>query len=265
MGVRPERSATTVLLVFVKICGITNEDDALMGAAMGADAIGLIFAPSTRQITKTLARDIVRRLPPEILTIGVFRNEAPARVVELANRIGLRAVQLHGRETAKDTVWIAERVPAVIRAFAAEDPALDHLDDFGPVQLLIDSAVPGSGKTFDWSLLAERRWDRPFILAGGLHPDNVADAIATVRPWGVDVASGVEAGPGRKDPVKLHRFVSNAVAAFEALPDPPDDLDALAADWMTSDAPPAATLDHDQPDTVAAGEPFDWKEDQTWH
>ncbi len=274
--------------MFVKICGIANETDALLAAGLGADAVGLIFAPSTRQITKDVARDIVRRLPPEILSVGVFRNEHRSRVVQIANTVGLRAVQLHGHETAEDTRWIAERVPAVIRAFAVSDPALDHLDDFGKIDVLIDSATPGGGEVFDWTLLSQRRFARPFILAGGLGPDNVADAIATVRPWGVDVASGVEASPGRKDPVKLGRFITNARTAFEALPDrdvsgddtqasqtsanqtsasqtrasqtratnatADDELDTFANDWITADPAEAGA-----PNAL-----FDWKEDPRW-
>lgn len=252
--------------MFVKVCGIANESDALLAAGLGADAIGLIFAPSSRQVTKRVANDIVRRLPPEILSVGVFRNEARARVVELANTIGLRAVQLHGHESAEDTRWIAARVPNVIRAFAADDPALHRLEEYGPVQVLIDSATPGSGQTFDWTRLDAERIGRPFVLAGGLDPDNVAEAIHTVRPWGVDVASGVEAEPGRKDPVKVRRFIANAQAAFAELDTgarrpirdetdgADDDLEEYADDWMTDEPSRSDTLPV-----------FDWKDDPLWN
>lgn len=196
--------------MFVKICGITTEEDALLAAALGADAVGLVFAASSRRITAGRARDVVRRLPPEVLTVGVFRNERKERVVQIANEIGLRAVQLHGHETAEETRWVAERVPAVIRAFAAADPAMGRLEELGDVQLLVDSPEPGSGKTFDWDALAQSKIERPFMLAGGLNADNVASAIATVSPWGVDVSSGVEAKPGTKDPVKVQRFIAAA-------------------------------------------------------
>ncbi len=199
--------------MFVKICGVTTEDDALLAAGLGADAIGMIFATSSRRISSGTARDIVRRLPPEVLTVGVFRNESKERVVEIANKVGLRAVQLHGHESAEDTRWVAERVPTVFRAFSAADPALDRLSAFGDVRLLIDSPEPGSGEAFDWRTLEDRDIDRPFLLAGGLHPDNVAEAIALVRPWGVDVATGVEARPGIKDPSKVQRFIAAARAA----------------------------------------------------
>lgn len=202
--------------VFVKICGITTPDDALLAAGLGADAVGMIFAASSRRITSGRARDIVRRLPPDIVTVGVFRNERRERVVEIANTIGLRAVQLHGHESPEDTKWVAERVPAVIRAFSAHDPALERLADYGAVRPLVDSPQPGSGETFDWSRMQELTLDRPIILAGGLDPTNVIEAIETVRPWGVDVASGVEDRPGHKDPVKVRRFIANArKAAWE--------------------------------------------------
>lgn len=196
--------------MWVKICGITNEEDALLAAALGADAVGFVFAPSSRQIAPVLAYDIVRRLPPEILSIGVFRNESVKRVVEICHRLGLRGAQLHGHETAEDTRWVSARVPVVIKAFAAGDPALDNVDDYGADAVLIDSPMPGSGQVFDWSLAEGAPTNRRVILAGGLNAQNVGDAIARVQPWGVDVASGVEDAPGRKDPVRLRAFIAAA-------------------------------------------------------
>jgi phosphoribosylanthranilate isomerase len=202
--------------VFVKICGITNEEDALLAVAMGADAVGFIFAPSKRQISPLVARDIARRLPPEILTVGVFRDDLAERVVELTQSAGLRAAQLHGREQPETTRWIRARVPLVIQGFVAGDPSLDHADDYGADMILIDSPRPGSGELFDWSLAEGAPAGRRVVMAGGLTPDNVADAIEAVRPWGVDVATGVEADhgeAGRKDATKVRRFIANARAA----------------------------------------------------
>lgn len=211
--------------MFVKVCGITTEEDALLAAALGADAVGLVFAASARRVSVGQAREIARRLPPEILTVGVFRDERKERVVEAANRAGLRAVQLHGRETPEDCQWIRERVPLTIRAFAAGDPGLERLDTYGADLTLIDSATPGSGQVFDWQVLDGAPVGRSFILAGGLTPQNVADAVAAVRPWGVDVSSGVEASPGRKDPVKLREFIRAARSR------PPADAGADDGDW----------------------------------
>ena len=214
--------------MFVKICGITNEDDALFAVAMGADAVGFVFAPSPRQIAAQHAYDITRRLPPEILTVAVFRDELPGRVVEIAHRAGVKAVQLHGRETPEQTAEVASHFRWVIKAFSATSPALSKADRYGTDLVLVDAPTPGSGKVFDWGLAAEVPDGLRLILAGGLDPDNVADAIEAVEPWGVDVSSGVEASPGRKDPTKVRRFIANARAAA---PTPYLGPDEIPYDW----------------------------------
>ncbi len=202
--------------MFVKVCGITSEEDALLAVAMGADAVGFIFAPSTRQIALSRARDIANRLPREVLTVGVFRDEAPERVVEMVNSAGLRAAQLHGHESPEQTRWVRERLRMVIKAFPGGSPLMERWDDYGADVLMIDSPRPGSGEIFDWSLAEDAPRGARILLAGGLTPDNVAAAIDKVQPWGVDAATGLEreAGPpGAKDPVKVRRFVAAAHAA----------------------------------------------------
>ena len=199
--------------MFVKICGMTTEDDALLAVAMGADAVGFVFAPSVRQIAPTRAADIAKRLPPDILTVGVFRDEAPDRVIETIARTGLRAAQLHGRETPDVTAEVKASVPFVIKGFVAGSAALDSARDHDADLFLIDAATPGSGQVFDWSLAENAPRSKPLIMAGGLTPANVAEAIAKVQPWGVDVASGVEKEPGLKDPRKVRAFVAIAKAA----------------------------------------------------
>lgn len=219
--------------MFVKICGITSEEDALLAVAMGADAVGFVFAPSRRQLAATQVRDIVRRLPPDVLTVGVFRDESPERVVELVNISGVRAAQLHGHENAEHTQWVRHRVPVVFKAFPAGDPQLDHFDDYGADAALIDSPVPGSGQIFDWSLAEGAPAGRRVIIAGGLTPDNVAAAVTRIQPWGVDVASGVEIEgnrTGRKDARKIRKFVQAARAAQDPGHQGADDL---PYDWMT--------------------------------
>jgi phosphoribosylanthranilate isomerase len=222
--------------VFVKICGITREDDALLAVAMGADAVGFVFAPSRRQVAPGVARDIARRLPPEILTVGVFRDEAPSRVVDIVNTAGLKAAQLHGHETVDDTTWVAQRVPYVIKAFGANDPARNRSGEFPVTAVLLDAVEPGSGQTFDWTVAARHPRDRRLLLAGGLTPENVAAAIAAVRPWGVDVSTGVETDrgePGQKDARKVMAFVEQAKEAGALLPDDGDAIVAAAPyDWM---------------------------------
>lgn len=202
--------------MFVKICGVTSEEDALLAVAMGADAIGFNFVPSSpRFLAVGRAADIAKRLPPEILTVGIFRNEAPARVVDLTHQAGLRAAQLHGHESADDTRWVRERVPFVIKVFPGGDPELARAAAYNADVVMLDSASPGSGRVFDWSLAEGAPSGLRILLAGGLTPDNVAEAIERVRPWGVDVASGTESAPGVKDPSLVRRFIS---AAKEAEP-----------------------------------------------
>ncbi len=189
--------------LFVKICGVTSEADALLCVSLGADAVGFIFAPSSRQISAQLAGDIAKRLPPEILTVGVFRDEAPQRVVEKVQRAGLGAAQLHGHESSQDTAWVRARLPLVIKAFPAGDRTISRFAEFGADYLLIDGANPGSGEVFDWRLAEGVADPTRLIVSGGLRPENVAQAVAHLRPFGVDVSTGVEASPGRKDPLKL--------------------------------------------------------------
>lgn len=222
--------------MFVKICGITSEEDALLATALGADAVGFVFAPSTRQIQPVQAYDIVRRLPPDVLTVGVFRDHAPQRVVDICNQVGLRAAQLHGHEPIEDVRYVRERVALVIKAFPAGSPALADVGRYTVDAVLVDGATPGSGQVFDWKLAEGAPLGRRVILAGGLNADNVGAAIARVRPWGVDVSSGVEASPGRKDARKVRAFIEAARAA----------------------APP---LDDDADIAGRALTPYDWQED----
>ena len=200
-------------MTWVKICGTTNVDDALLSVALGADALGFVFAPSKRQIAPARARDIAARVPAEVLTIGVFRNEAKERVVDVVHSAGLRGAQLHGNERPADVEWIAARVPTVIKAVPAGSDQAERAGEFAVPVILIDASQPGSGEVFDWSLADALPSDKRILLAGGLTPENVASAIETVAPWGVDVATGVESEPGRKDPSALRRFIQNAKAA----------------------------------------------------
>lgn len=210
--------------MFVKICGITNEDDALLAVAMGADAVGFIFAPSPRQVAPQLVYDITRRLPPEILTVGVFRDEHPARVVEIVRRSGVKAAQLHGHETPAQVAEVGAQIRWVIKGFSAASDELRKARDYATDMVLIDGATPGSGVVFDWSIVDDAPEGLRIILAGGLSPDNIATAVSRVRPWGVDVATGVEREPGKKDALLVKAFIERARAAAPAGYLGPDEL-----------------------------------------
>jgi phosphoribosylanthranilate isomerase len=218
--------------MFVKICGITNEDDALLAVAMGADAVGFVFAPSTRQISPLQVYDITRRLPPHVLTVGVFRDELPERVLEIVSKANLKAAQLHGRETPEMVRQVQRGTQLVIKAFNVTASGLGKIADYGVDLVLVDAASPGSGEVFDWTMIDDVPEGIRVILAGGLTPDNVAAAIKTVHPWGVDVSSGVERSPGRKDPIKLKQFIANARAAA---PKPYLGPDELPYNWADDD------------------------------
>ena len=212
--------------LFVKICGITSEADALLAVSLGASALGFMFAPSPRQVSVHLAGDIAKRLPEHVLTVGVFRDEAPQRVVEAVRIAGLGAAQLHGHETAEETQWVRARVPTVIKAFRAGERAIARFEEFGADLLLVDGDNPGSGQVFDWRLAEGVADHDRLIVSGGLRPGNVADAVTHLRPAGVDVSTGVESAPGRKDPLLVRDFIVNArranvqAASRDALEDP---------------------------------------------
>jgi phosphoribosylanthranilate isomerase len=198
-------------MVRIKICGITNLDDALLAAELGADALGFIFYPkSPRYVAPEAARAIVAQLPPLVTSVGVFVDEAAAVVQELAARVGLDWLQVHGQESPEYCRSLGRRV---IKGFRIQDAgSLSELKPFqGAVQaLLLDTykkgQVGGTGEVFDWRLAREARKYGPTILAGGLTPENVAQAIRLAQPQAVDSASGTEAAPGKKAPAKLKAF-----------------------------------------------------------
>ena len=211
--------------MFVKVCGVTTEEDALLAIAMGADAIGFIFAPSPRQVIAANVAKITSRLPPEIMTVGVFRDEHPERVVEVVFDAGLRAAQLHGHENAEAVGFVASHIRYVIKAYAATSPELSGAGSLPVEAILVDGPSPGSGRVFDWRLAEGLPRTRKIILAGGLSAENVAEAIRRVRPWGVDASTSLESSPGHKDPTKVRAFIK---AARAAAPDDGRDDDSAA-------------------------------------
>ncbi len=201
--------------MFVKICGITNEEDALLSVAMGATALGFVFAPSKRQVSPGKVADIVKRLPPGVMTIGVFRDSDPKSVLRVVREAGLRGAQLHGRESVAQVDEVVAELGWVMKAVVAGSPDAERCDRYRTDLVLFDSPEPGSGMAYDWGLLANVPKGVRCVVSGGLTPDNVALAIATVAPYGVDVSSGVEREPGKKDATKVRRFVQAALAAFD--------------------------------------------------
>ncbi len=195
---------------YVKICGLTNKGDALHAADCGADAIGLVFyAKSPRSVSLGIARDICAALPPFITRVGLFVNASPEFIRETVSSCGLDVVQLHGDETPAQADYSPLRT---IKALRVRNLAsLDGHEKYQLSTLLLDAWVPGeyggTGESFNWNIAAAVAATRPVILAGGLTPENVAAAVVQVKPYAVDVSSGVEKAPGEKDPAKVAAFI----------------------------------------------------------
>lgn len=202
----------------VKICGLTREQDVDDAVAAGADAIGLVFAPgSPRRLGAGRAAELRRRVPPFVTVVGLFVNESLESMNACIDAVRLDAVQLHGDEDVEVAAALASRT-RVIKAFRMSGPeVIARMPPFAPVTgaWLLDAWVPGvaggTGARFDWELaLRAQALGHPVILAGGLKPENAAEAVARVAPYALDVSSGVESSPGIKDPLKVLRFVAAA-------------------------------------------------------
>lgn len=243
--------------MIVKICGITSEADALLAVGMGADALGFVMAPSPRQVSTSTVSDIVKRLPHGITTVGVFRDESPQRVVDLSNHIGFTAVQLHGHETVEECKWIRARLACTIRAFAAGRKEIEHFDEFEADYLLVDGASPGSGEVFDWRLAEGVVDPSRLIVSGGLNALNVGQAIRHLRPAGVDVCSGVEQYPGKKDPQKLHDFVSASRQEEKHMASSRSD-DVGSKEYLKDNSSRRGISSSTPTDSVGKHEPYDW-------
>lgn len=203
-------------MVKVKICGITNEDDAKAAVDAGADALGFVFyLESPRYILPHTAGRIARSLPPFVTTVGLFVNEAPERVNRCMEEMGLSVAQLHGDEPAAICRRIRWPVVKAVRVECEED--LREMAAYRVTAFLLDARVQGlyggTGKPLPWDVAIKAKRYGRIMLAGGLTPENVAEAVRKVRPYGVDVSSGVEASPGRKDHRKLERFIREAKSA----------------------------------------------------
>lgn len=201
----------------VKICGITNVEDAEVAVRAGADALGFVmYRKSPRFVEPAVARTIVAGLPPFVLPVGVFVNEEAERVRGLIDECGFALAQLHGDESALYCQNLGRPSLKAVRlkdrgAFLALAEFHGRANVRGVlIDAFSDQAYGGTGKTIDWALAQEAARSMPIILAGGLTPANVAEAISQVRPYGVDVSSGVEQNPGKKDPDKVKAFIQAA-------------------------------------------------------
>ncbi len=197
----------------VKICGITSLDDALVAVDAGADALGFVFfEKSPRHLDPEKAAGIIAGLPPFVQVVGLFVNAELDFVNLTADRCRLDLVQLHGDESPAYCQSVRRRVLKALRVRDGE--SLQAIADYRVAGLLLDAYSPkaygGTGERFDWDLALAAKGPTPIILAGGLDPDNVASAVARVAPYGVDVSSGVESSPGRKDAELVRRFVREA-------------------------------------------------------
>ncbi len=196
----------------IKVCGLTTPGQAVAAAEAGVDAIGLVFWPeSSRALSPERAREIAAAVPPLVTVVGLFMNARAADVDAVLAQVPLDLLQFHGQETDAFCRAFERRYIKAIGMSGGQDPEPLAQDFPGAAGLLVDAhagdRAGGSGESFDWSRLPRTLAAR-CILAGGLSPENVAEAIRTVRPWGVDVSSGVESSPGVKDSERIRRFVS---------------------------------------------------------
>jgi len=196
----------------IKICGITNVEDALFAIECGANAVGFVFAKSKRQVKPDRVRAIIQKLPPFVERVGVFVNEVPSRIAGIVRETGLTAVQLHGEELPE---FCESLVPfTVLKGVRVRDESdIRMLAAYKNVSAyLLDTYVKGkpggTGNSFDWKLaLLAKKYGKPVILSGGLTPLNILEALRKVEPYGVDVSSGVESKPGKKDKKKIKEFI----------------------------------------------------------
>lgn len=203
-------------MVRVKICGITNAEDALAAVEFGADALGFNFWPgSTRYVEPDRAREIIDRLPPFVTIVGVFVNEDLDAIARVAARAKLDVIQLHGDESPTFCQQVAERWRVIKAVRVGPDANLAELANYPVSAILLDAYRPneygGTGETFDWTIARRaKHFVSHLILAGGLSPENVAEAIRVVRPYAVDVCSCLEDRPGKKNHARLREFLTQA-------------------------------------------------------
>ena len=202
-------------MVRVKVCGITNSEDARTAAMAGADAVGLVFAESPRKLTEERAREVVAALPGHLLKVGVFVNSEPEEMLRIAAEVGLDYAQLHGDESPESVTIVREGGVKVMKALRVQDAgSLETMEGYDADLFLLDAcsekAWGGTGERFDWALAKSLKSRGNILVSGGLTPENVREAVRFFEPYGVDASSSLEDAPGKKNEERVRRFVSAA-------------------------------------------------------
>jgi phosphoribosylanthranilate isomerase len=199
---------------FIKICGITSVEDASFAVDAGATAIGLVFAQSPRKIDEVKGQEISGYAKDKILRVGVFKDQSDSEVLSFVRQVELDCVQLHSLFSAELASELRKLNVAVIKAMSVGTDEIEDFDEHRVNAVLIDGPAPGSGEEHSWADVQQNHFQRPMIAAGGLNSSNVLRIVSNTSAWGVDVSSGCESAPGKKDQLKVQEFVRKANKAF---------------------------------------------------
>jgi len=199
---------------FIKICGITSVEDASFAVDAGATAIGLVFAQSPRKIDEVKGQEISDYAKDKILRVGVFKDQSDSEVLSFVTQVELDCVQLHSALSTELAGELRRLNVAIIKAMSVGTEEIDNFDEHRVDAVLIDGPAPGSGEDHSWADVQQNHFQRPMIAAGGLNSSNILRIVSSTSAWGVDVSSGCESAPGKKDQLKVQEFVNKANKAF---------------------------------------------------
>ena len=199
---------------FIKICGITSVEDASFAVDAGATAIGLVFAQSPRKIDEVKGQEISDYAKDKILRVGVFKDQSDSEVLSFVTQVELDCVQLHSALSTELAGELRRLNVAIIKAMSVGTDEIDNFDEHRVDAVLIDGPAPGSGEDHSWADVQQNHFQRPMIAAGGLNSSNILRIVSSTSAWGVDVSSGCESAPGKKDQLKVQEFVNKANKAF---------------------------------------------------
>ena len=199
---------------FIKICGITSVEDASFAVDAGATAIGLVFATSPRKIDAVKGQEIANFAKDKILRVGVFKDQSDDEILSFVTQVDLDCAQLHSLLSAELAIELRKMNVAIIKAMSVGTDEIEDFDEHRVDAVLIDGPAPGSGEEHSWADVQQNHFQRPMIAAGGLNSSNVLRIVSNTNAWGVDVSSGCESAPGKKDQLKVQEFVRKANKAF---------------------------------------------------